>query len=136
MLNEVLSHLHNWFCLSVNPGTYTISGGILPSLSFLQTAQYFRIIGSVFNDGVYQYPATELTDETFTGDIWALAVPKELLELVGKIEAWCAKTENQPDAKISESFGGYSYSKAAGPSGAPLTWPGVFRAQLNRWRKI
>ena len=37
----------------------------------------------------------------------------------------------------SESFGGYSYTKATdSATGQPATWETVFRSQLNPYRKL
>lgn len=138
MLENVLRHLKNWFFQKSLGGTYTISGGRL-ELDFLQTGQYFRIIGSVFNDGVHKYTdELVLTDETFTGEVWALAVPKALLELVTEIEAW--QTRNGAAAVgpyQSESFGGYSYTLKTGDmDGGGVSWQSAFSARLNQWRKL
>lgn len=135
MLEQILMHLNNWFLVpdGVHEDTFEImDGGI--ELPFLAPGQYFRICGSVFNDGLHQYPAENLTDETFTGAVWALAVPRQLVALADEIKAWVEK--NQPSAYTSESFGGYSYSKATGQNGAPMGWQDVFRAQLNPYRKM
>jgi hypothetical protein len=132
MLDDVLAHLKNYFVVEIQRGDYEIAfGGI--TLSFLWPGQYFRIVGSLFNDGVYQYPATALIDETFTGAVWALAVPPAVIALSAEIDIW--NTNNQPSAYTSESFGGYFYSKATNASGAAATWQDVFRKRLNRWRK-
>ena len=133
MLDDVLAYLKNYFIVEIQGGDYEIaSGGI--TLSFLRPGQYFRIVGSLFNDGVYQYPATALTDETFTGAVWALAVPPAVIALSAEIDTW--NTNNQPSAYTSESFGGYSYSKATNASGAAATWQDVFRTKLSRWRRL
>ena len=102
-------------------------------LDFLQDGQYFRILGSVYNDGVYQYPAV-LTDEVFEGQIWAMRVPPAFIALSGEIDEYITKNAESP--YTSESFGGYSYTKATGESGAPLTWRDVFASRLNAWRKL
>lgn len=135
MLEEILMHLNNWFLVpnGVHEDTYEIKdGGIV--LPFLVDGQYFRICGSVFNDGLHQYPAADLTDEVFTGAVWALAIPKQVISLSDEIAAWAGK--NQPSAYTSESFGGYSYSKATGSNGAPMSWQDVFEMRLNPYRKI
>ena len=134
MLEEILLHLNNWFLVpdGVHEDTYTIEDGGI-TLPFLVNGQYFRIVGSLFNDGVYQYPA-ELTDETFDGSVWALAIPKALLSTVEEITAWTAKNgDNGP--YTSESFGGYSYSKATNAKGVAVGWRDVFSAQLAPWKK-
>ena len=55
MLEQVLRHLNNWFVVDVHDGSFVVDGGGI-TLPFLQDGQYFRVVGSVFNDGVYQYP--------------------------------------------------------------------------------
>lgn len=132
MLETVLMYLNNWFVVGRYDDTYTIEDGGI-ALPFLVDGQYFRIVGSLFNDGVYQYPA-ELTDETFDGSVWAMAIPKALLSTVEEITAWTAKNgENGP--YTSESFGGYSYSKATNSKGLAVGWRDVFSAQLAPWKK-
>lgn len=132
MLETVLMYLNNWFAVGRYDDTYTIEDGGI-TLPFLVNGQYFRIIGSLFNDGVYQYPA-ELTDETFDGSVWALALPKALLSTVDEITAWQAKNGDS-GPYTSESFGGYSYSKATNSKGVAVGWRDVFSAQLAPWKK-
>ena len=136
MLTEILAYLRNYFVVETHEDTFEIVGGVLP-LGFLQKGQYFRIIGSVFNDGVYCYDDNlKLTDETFTGKIEALAIPPDLLKLADEITAYMQSDEAKPTALTSESFGGYSYSKATDSSGAAASWQTVFAARLRRWRKV
>ena len=139
MLEQVLMHLKNWFLVpgGIHEGTYTIEDGGI-ALPFLAIGQYFRICGSVFNDGLHQYPASDLKAETFEGTVWALAVPQAVIELAAEIEAW--QTKNG-DASVSpyqsESFGGYQYSKATdSASGGAVTWQSAFRSRMNAWRKL
>ena len=139
MLEQVLMHLKNWFLVpgGIHEGTYTIEDGGI-TLPFLTNGQYFRICGSVFNDGLHQYPASDLKAETFEGTVLALAVPQAVIELASEIEAWQKKNGDasvSPDQ--SESFGGYSYSKATdSSSGGAVTWQSAFRSRLNAWRKL
>ena len=139
MLEQVLMHLKNWFLVpgGIHEGTYTIEDGGI-TLPFLANGQYFRICGSVFNDGLHQYPASDLKAETFEGAVWAMAVPKTVIDLSAEIEEWEKKNG---DASVSpyqsESFGGYSYSKATdSASGGAVTWQTAFRSRLNAWRKL
>ena len=132
MLETVLMYLNNWFVVGRYDDTYIIEDGGI-TLPFLVNGQYFRIVGSLFNDGVYQYPA-ELTDETFDGSVWALALPKALLSTVDEITAWQAKNGDS-GPYTSESFGGYSYSKATNSKGMAVGWRDVFAAQLAPWKK-
>ena len=138
MLEQVLRHLNNWFLVEIHEGTFTVENGSI-ALPFLQNGQYFRICGSVFNDGLHQYPAADLTDETFTGTVWALAVPKAVVTLSEDIAAWQEKNgEAAASPYQSESFGGYSYTKrsAGSDSGTLNGWQDAFRGRLNDWRKL
>lgn len=136
-LFEMCAECKNFFSTENDrhKGTFTVKDGAFAPLDFLQEGQYFRIVGSTFNDGVYQYPEANLTDETFTGEIWAMRIPPAFLELSERIDAW---TTQHGDAikspYLSESFGGYSYTKAASASGSGAL--SVFAAELNKWRKL
>lgn len=136
MLDEILAEIRNYFVVSVHSGDFKVIGGRLSPLDFLQNGQYFRIVGSVMNDGVYRYPYSGLTDETFSGEIWALAVPPTLIALAADIEEYEKKAKETVSPYTSESFGGYSYTKATDINGSPLTWEKVFAKRLNKWRKI
>lgn len=135
MLTEICEHLKNWFVVpdGIHKGTYTISNGTI-ALPFLQDGQYFRIIGSVFNDGVHQYPSATMSDEVFNGAVWALAIPGNVIAIAEEISSYAAN--NAAAAYVSESFGGYSYQKATDESGAAISWQGAYRSRLNKWRKI
>lgn len=143
MLEEILAFVHNYFIKEIHRGTFKISDGSL-LCDFLQNGQYFRIRGSIFNDGVYQFPVSDLADEIFTGEIWAMAVPSAVIALVGEIEEWQAQYEAEIlKPYSSESISGvYSYTKSSsGKSGnktgsAAITWRDVFAARLNKWRKL
>lgn len=139
MLAEVCAEIKNWFHTAIIVGDFTIADGTIDLSDLLQPGQYFRIVGSVFNDGVYQYPADGLTDESFSGAIWAMAVPPAVIELSTEIGEWVGKyadVMNSPYA--SESVPNYSYSTKAssGAGGNGATWQSVFAPRLNRWRKI
>ena len=138
ILTEICAELRNWFVVpdGVHIQTYTISGGSIAPLDFLQYGQYFRIIGSVFNDGVHQYPASDLTDEVFNGAIWAMAVPPSVIDLSAEIEEYNKSDAGKPSPFTSESFGGYASTKATDASGAPIGWQKAFASRLSRWRKL
>ena len=79
MLGDLCHYLNNYFnklpngtTRPIHEGTFTISGGNIDVP--LVDGQYFRIEGSLLNDGVYQYPATDLKDETFVGYVWEMAI--------------------------------------------------------------
>lgn len=144
MLTELCEYLNNYFPAEKRNVTLTIEDGTFTA-DYLQEGQYFRIIGSIFNDGVHQYPANDLHDETFTGTIWSMAVPATVVGLASKISEWRAKYEavNSPAMSpfASESFNNYSYSKGTASTGAAgngnsNSWQSVFGGQLNKWRRL
>ena len=146
MLTEICAEIKNYFCKDedVIIGDFKIeNGNIAPSVG-LASGQYYRIVGSVFNDGVHA-DTDELKDESeFHGAVWKMRVPKEFLDLVKDIEAWQEKNGAIDSVAMSpytsESFGGYSYSKSTGRSGADGSggsgWQDVFASRLNMYRRI
>lgn len=138
MLTELCRVLRNWFDVKRIFGTFKVSNGTM-EIDGAQSGQYVRICDSIFNDGVYEYPLSGLTDETFEGAVWLLAIPKEVVELSREIDAWNEKyAEVLLSPYTSESFAGYSYSKSGvGTSnGTGATYLDVFADKLNKYRKI
>lgn len=149
MLEQICAHIHNYFTDpdDIRPGEYTIEGGAI-ELPFLKTGQYFRILGSALNDGVYQYPvdatdaAQALADETFEGEIWPMKVPKAVRALAAEIALW----QEKYGAAVASPFqsesviGVYSYTKQGGNTavnGAAADaggWQAAFKSRLNPWR--
>ena len=140
MLEQICAFIHNYFVGDRYSGTFSITDGTL-TIDGLVDGQYFRICGSRLNDGVYQYPVSGLTDETFDGVIWDMRPPKSFLDLVSEISDWQTKYGTAAAGPYqSESFNGYSYSKgtatdASGKS-VPVTWQTTFGSRLNQWRKL
>jgi len=149
MLTEICDYVHNYFTLINHDGRFEISGGTIPVS--MHDGQRFRIRGSALNDGIYTFHAagirndddsedTPLADETFVGSIDEMGVPTNFLKLAQEIASWVTANSavlNSP--YTSESFGGYSYSKATGSganAGGVLGWQDVFRTRLNAYRKI
>ena len=150
ILDELCGYLNNYFLYEPVPkhchsGTFTVSNGTI-QCDFLQDGQYFLITGSVFNNGVWKYPATDMTDEVFEGKICEMAVPKAIVNLLSEIEAWNAKYGTADSVNfspfVSESFNNYSYSKGTRSNGgsststSPLTWKDVFKDRFIRWKKV
>lgn len=150
MLTQICHYLKNWFNYRQPTffGNFKIENGTLSYLSGemeIKSNQYYRIVGSVFNDAVYKHGTETLTDETFDGAVWLMAVPPEVETLATEIEMWQAKYGNLDSQNMSpyqsESFGGYSYSKSTGGSSSSSdslvpTWQGVFADRLRRWKKL
>lgn len=140
MLSEVCAYLRNYFYHGEPTiGKIEIENGALKEPYGLKANQYFRIVGSMFNDGVYQYPLTTLQDETFNGAVWGMAVPPELISLISDIEAWQTKygqSVNSPYAAESISATGYSRSKCSADSVGSIGWQNAFSKMLARWRKL
>lgn len=137
MLTELCAELRNYFVVKIHEGRFTIDGGKIAPLDFIQENQYFRIVGSIFNDGVYKNTADlKLTDEIFSGAVWSMAVPPSVVDLAAEIKKYNDSDEAKPSAYTSESFGGYSYSKATDENGAPIGWKKVFASRLNKYRRI
>ena len=167
VLTELCQELRNWFDRNRYYGTFTLGAadqdaivgiavvGIAVAGSrrvtskefqaeILQNKQYYRIIGSVFNDGVHRYDTDDLEPETFTGSVWALAIPKVVIKLAEDIAAWRTKYEAADSTAMSpymsESFGGYSYSKGSAISGTgtggAASWRTTFASRMNTWRKL
>ena len=149
MLQQICEHIHNFFIKDVKVGAFSISNGMISPSDFLLDGQRFWITNSALNDGVYTYHASGITndddtavaglsDEDFNGTVCAMAVPPAVIALSGEIRLWVDKYSEVVDSPYqSESFGGYSYTKASGSENAGWpTWQSVFGTRLNAWRKI
>ena len=135
--------LKNYFTDSkhIFHGTYTIRDKTI-SAEFVQNNQYFRISGSVFNDGVYCNTPEDLErlrDETFTGAIWVMSVPAGFIELCDDAERFKSKiTEISAifEGYTSESWGGYTYTL---PTSAPAfiqDWQYRIKQGMNAYRRL
>ena len=143
MLNELCMELKNFFDKGQPKlhGTIIIDKNRISNPEFLnviEPGQYFRIIGSINNDGVYCFNEELLLEnEIFNGHIWLMAIPKSFLALAKDIEKWQEENEKALTSPYqSESFGGYSYSKASGKNGSSLSYQDVFAKRLNLYRRI
>lgn len=156
-ITEICMDIHNFFPPMnqrsdksyIHSGNFIISGGSIVPSDFIKPNQYFRIVGSTFNDGVWlNTPETiaKLTEEEFDGAIWLMAIPPDFIALCKDIEDWRAKNEAVDSVNMSpftsESFGGYSYSKSSGSgstgakSGNSVTWKSQFASRLNAYRRL
>lgn len=143
MIEQICAQINNYFVHAIHrkSGGFTISGGSI-DLPFLVPGQYFCIRGSRLNNGVHQYPAADMLDETFDGEIWEMRPDASFTALADEIGTWMDKYGDAVNSPYqSESFGGYSYSKATGRSNGGNSdsgwgWQQQFAGQLKRWRKI
>ena len=141
-LDDYCADLKNYFIADfdkdIHLGEYTIANSTI-SLDFLSENQYFRVVGSKFNDGVYKYDnKLSLVDETFDGAIWAMSIPPQFLTTVGEADAYLLAHPNAM-ALESESFGGYSYRRSLGGTTALGGFgylPSTIAEKLNRYRRI
>lgn len=144
VLSELCAELNNYFWRKKLTGSYIIQNGSIDLDEYIQDGQYFRIVGSVFNDGVHKYPVTDLHDEEFRGSIWSMAVPQTVLDLASDISDWQTKYGDINSSAMSpfssESFNNYSYSKPSGSSSGDgydsSSWQGVFASRLAKWRRV
>lgn len=146
MLTEICARLRNYFASDsdIYTGVFSISGGMITPPVPIQDGQYYRIVGSVFNDGVHLSSDILQDEEPFEGGVWLMRVPQGLIALDQEMEEWLAKYGNVESPNMSpyssESFGGYTYSKAQGyaSSGGGMlnsVWA-VFDSRLSMYRKI
>lgn len=146
-ISEICHELNNYFDRNMPKyhGAFEISGGKIVDSDFvaeIKDNQYFRIIGSIFNDGVYKNDNNlALVDEAFVGTVWFMAVPKEVVDICAEMTAWEADHGAEITSPFSsESFGGYSYTKgsvAKGNGNGNITSSfDMFASRLNRWRKL
>lgn len=141
-MEEILRYLNNYFFRFKEVGKFTIKDNKIIGLKgeYIK-GQYLLIEGSIMNDGVVKVISVvdgDITleksfNEEFKGIIYSLAIPKSLISLVDEINLW--KSENKKTNIVSESFEGYSYSRA-NTNGQVATWKDVFNEELRGYRKI
>ena len=147
VLTELCAELNNYFWRTKVQGHFVITEGVIHfnnNLPIMED-QYFRIIGSVFNDGVHKYPASDLKDEEFDGAVWSMAVPQAVIDIATDLDAWLKQYGGVDSPAMSpynsESFNNYSYSKGStfsgtSGSGNANSWQAVFASRLNKWRRM
>ena len=141
-MEEILRYLNNYFFRFKETGKFIIKDNKVTGLKgkYLK-GQYLLIEGSTLNDGVIEIISTvndeiileKPFNEEFEGVIYSLAIPQAIINLVEEIDTW--KMENKKTDIISESFEGYSYTRA-NSNGQVATWKDVFKEELRGYRKI
>lgn len=147
-LTELCQEIRNWFdryrfigyIEFDEDGTIKCDGEPIP----LMNGQYYRVIGSIFSDGVHKYRDYDIKAESFYGAVWSMAVPLPVINLSAEIEEWRKKYEGADSQAMSpfmsESFGGYSYQKGSAftskDTSGGTSWKSTFAGKLNAWRKL
>ena len=118
-----------------------VNGSIVLPSPFMH-GQWVAIEGSVLNNGVYrldgasgEYKLTDdkeiiLTDETFRGIVWGLAVPRDLLSLAKRVQAFNIKEGERSSVTSETVVGLHSWAKGTKNDGSPITWETVFADDL------
>lgn len=164
-IESLCAEAHNYFETSKEINDYAIENGII-SLPFLSENQFFRIVGSKFNDGIYIYSENFIIRDATWEDVlsdhpdWKALSEKDW----GNIKHYALTDEEfhggiwpmrMPRAFLSlaKEVHEYNLSEASKPSpyasenisghysytkGSPSdnAWQNVFRSKLNRWRKV
>ena len=145
MLTEICAYLKNYFETERRIGTIQITGGEIYCDGVkveLEDGQHFALFRDRFVLGVYE-KGDEIPDKTFTGAVWPMDIPEAIIQADQWAEAWKQKngaaTSDANGPFQSESFGGYSYSKAAGGGagvGSSVFDQAQFKAMLAPYKKI
>lgn len=148
MLTQICAKIRNYFTQDADKliGDYSVVEGCLVPSVPLQEGQYYRIVGSVFNDGVHAYNDFLVDETKFHGAVWLMRIPKELIEISEEMQAWMDLYGGVDSVVMSpyqsESFGGYTYSKASagrgdgGNGGSQMTVWDAFESKLSIYRKL
>ena len=151
MLLQVLRNINNYFTTNKNTGAFTIQDEKLTGdfttpplvgqyilIELYHKDRFNQFSGSRLNSGIYLVGDEEITlmqakDETFTGVIYNLVIPTDVLQLTEEIAKNIAST---PQTNIvSESFGISSLSRATNKDGQVSSWVEVYGARLNNLPK-
>lgn len=137
MIGLVLREINNYFIKDISESTEITTTIKVKNPDKFVVGQYIFIYKSILNDGVYKIEditGSYLTlDETLQAEstkarVYGLAIPKDVLTLIGEIETY---NNGNASGVQSESLGDYSVTY--GSNGG--TWQQVFRAKLNAYRK-
>ena len=136
-VEAVMRYVNNFFEVSQYDGEFTITDHRLVLPEDLPVGTFIAIRGSLFNDGVHKIDLLHrFEDETFSGVVYILHPPESFLAICAEIEDYEAKTPT--GSFVSESFGGYSYSRGSGSSetGTASPWQQAFAIALRPYRRM
>lgn len=103
-------------------------------LDGLAPHQYYKIEGSIFNDGVHE-AGEALIPEKFHGTVQPMRVPSAFAALAKKIDDYDNALPSG-GVYVSQSFNGWSGTMATGADGLPADGKTRYRKEINQWRKI
>lgn len=119
MLSRICVYLKNYFETERIIGDVVISDGVITVDGVeveLADGEYFALFHEHYAYGVFQNGADYVEDNSFRGAVWRMDVPDSILDAMKWALEWEAKNGNPDDnansAFNSESFGGYTYTKA------------------------
>ena len=164
-IEALCADTHNYFIESMHHGDFTIENGNI-SLPFLVEGQFFAIVGSKFNDGVYIYLDSYIIRDATWDDVlkdnpnwgaitdeeWGTLRHHELIDETFHGGIWAMRL---PTAflQLAKEIEEYNASDAAKPTGytsesisghysytkaspEDTAWQKVFSSKLKRWRKV
>lgn len=143
-LAMVMAECRNHFPIACTAGRMRLEGGVLRLPDALPACRYVYLEGGL-QTGVWEAKSALegllLTrdgqapeDEAFCGRVFCLRPPISFLSLAEAAEAYSEKAPTGPF--VSESFGGYTYTRASGSGGRPLTWQDALRPHLDVFRRM
>lgn len=137
-----MTMLNNFFYQKGEKGEFEAIDGCIRVSQKYKTGQFVKLESLDGICGVYSVVSTDgvsiTLDESlngiFEGVVYSLNVPKAFTQLHEEIEKF--KINNKVSTFTSESFGGYSYSKATNGNGKPLGWQDVYADELKYYKRI
>lgn len=163
-IEQICAETHNYFESDKVIADYTIENGVI-SLPFLSAGQFFRIVGSKFNDGVYIYADNFIVRDASWDDVmndnenwhdianetWGNLKHNELIDesFHGAIWPMCiprafielAKEINEYNKSDAAKVSPYTNESISGhysytkASATDNAWQNVFMPKLRRYRK-
>lgn len=137
-VETVMRYINNFFEVCEYHGEFAIEDHKLQLPDEMPTGTFIAVKGSLFNDGVHRLELTHRfnTDETFNGVVYVLHPPESFLAICSEIAEYDEK--NPTGSFVSESFGGYSYSRGSGSAetGTASTWQQAYTVALRPYRRM
>ena len=141
-MERILKYINNYYAKTEELGTITIKDNKIELKGTYIPSQYILVRGSILNDGIYKIntvsdntiEVTGSVNEIFEGVVYALAIPKDIIEMQKELDDLESKYE--PSVYQSEHFGNYSYSLATNKQGEAMSPFDYVAPRLISYRKI